>query len=151
MKVILLEDIKGVGKKGAVYNAAEGYARNFLLPRKLAVEANKSNMNELELKRKAEKGKAQKDLEAAERMAKLLNDITVAVYVKAGENGKLFGSVTNREIAQALYEQENLSVDKKKIVLTEAIKSTGRAYVDIKLHASVAVKLAVDVKNTDSQ
>jgi len=149
MKVILLEDIKGVGKKGAVYNAAEGYARNFLLPRKLAVEANKSNMNELELKQKAEKGKALKDLEIAQIMGKKLNDISVTVRVKAGENGRLFGSVTNREIAQALYEQENISVDKKKIVLNEAIKTTGEAIVDVKLHANVTAKLTVNVKNTD--
>ena len=149
MKVILLEDIKGVGKKGAVYNAAEGYARNFLLPRKLAVEANKSNMNELDLKQKAEKGKALKDLEIAQQMGKKVNDISITVRVKAGENGRLFGSVTNREIAQALYEQENISVDKKKIVLTEAIKTTGEAIVDVKLHANVTAKLTVNVKNTD--
>jgi len=149
MKVILLEDIKGVGKKGAVYNAAEGYARNFLLPRKLAVEANKSNMNELDLKQKAEKGKALKDLEIAQQMGKKVNDISITVRVKAGENGRLFGSVTNREIAQALYEQKNISVDKKKIVLTEAIKTTGEAIVDVKLHANVTAKLTVNVKNTD--
>jgi len=145
MKVILLEDIKGVGKKGSVYNAAEGYARNFLLPRKLAVEANKANMNELELKRRAERGKARKDLEDAERTGKLLGDIAVTVAVKAGEKGRLFGSVTNREIAQALYEQHGIAVDKKKIILNEAIKTTGVTFVDVKLHANVTAKLSVDV------
>jgi len=145
MKVILLEDIKNVGKKGSVYNAAEGYARNFLLPRKLAIEANKANMNELELKRKAETGKAQKELESAERSGKALNDVTVTVRVKAGENGKLFGSVTNREIAQALYEQHNITVDKKRITISEPIKSTGGTVVDVKLHSNITAKLSVDV------
>ena len=145
MKVILLEDIKGVGKKGTVYNAAEGYARNFLLPRKLAIEANKANMNELELKRRAETGKAQKELESAEKSGKALNDVSVTVKVKAGENGKLFGSVTNREIAQALYEQHGIGVDKKKIVINEPIKSTGEAVVDVKLHANITAKLSVNV------
>jgi len=147
MKVILQEDIKGVGKKGAVLNAAEGYARNYLLPRKLAVEANKANMNELELRRKAEKSKAERELEAAQKLGVKLNDLTVTVPVKAGENGRLFGSVTNREIAQALYEQHNITVDKKKIVLNEAIKTTGEAVVDVKLHASVTARLAVNVTN----
>jgi len=147
MKVILLEDIKGVGKKGTIYNAAEGYARNFLLPRKLAVEANKSNVNELELKKKAEKSKAQRDLEAAQKTASILNDIVVAVKVKAGENGRLFGSVTNREIAQVLYEQHNITLDKKKIILNETIKSTGEIYVDVKLHADVTAKLTVNVQS----
>ena len=150
MKVILLEDIKGVGTKGSVYNAAEGYARNYLLPRKLAIEANKNNMNELELKRKAESGRAQKELESAEKLGKALNDVSVTVYVKAGENGRLFGSVTNREIAQSLYEQENISLDKKKIVLTETIKTTGLYHVDVKLHANITAKLAIQVASADS-
>ena len=150
MKVILLADIKGVGKKGAVINAAEGYARNFLLPRKLGVEATKSNMNELELRQRAERGRVLKDLESAQEMAKLLNEITVTVAVKAGENGRLFGSVTNREIAQALYEQQNISLDKKKIILHDAIKTTGEAYADVKLHASVTCKLTVNVKQIGS-
>ena len=150
MKVILLEDIKGVGKKGTVYNAAEGYARNFLLPRKLAIEANKSNMNELELKRRAERGKAEKDLETAQKLGKQLNDVSVTVLVKAGENGKLFGSVTNREIAQALYEQHNISLDKKRIILNDHIKVTGETNVEVKLHANVAVKLAVNVKSPEA-
>ena len=149
MKVILLTDIKNVGKKGAVLNAAEGYARNYLLPRKLAIEANKANMNELELKRKAESGKALKELESAEKAGKTLNDISVVVRVKAGENGKLFGSVTNREIAQALYEQQGISVDKKKIVIAEPIKNTGEAVVDVKLHANITAKLTVNVVKAD--
>ena len=149
MKVILLQDIKGVGKKGDIYNAAEGYARNYLLPRKLAIEANKANMNELELRRKAESGKAQKELEGAEKLADLLNESTVLIKVKAGEKGKLFGSVTNREIAQALYEQTNISLDKKKIIITEPIKSTGNFNVDVKLHSNVTQKLTVIVTQAE--
>ena len=145
MKVILLEDIKGVGKKGTVYNAAEGYARNYLFPRKLAIEANKANMNELELKRKAESNRAQKERDAADKLGSLIREATVVVKVKAGEKGKLFGSVTNREIAQALYEQTDISIDKKKITLSEPIKTTGNFTVDVKLHSNVTEKLTIIV------
>ncbi|MDR3091536.1 MAG: 50S ribosomal protein L9 [Clostridiales bacterium] len=146
MKVILLEDIKGVGKKGDVYNAADGYARNFLFPGKKAVEATKSNLRELELKQKANAQKSLEELEEAQKTAKTFEDVTVAVTVKTGENGKIFGSVSNKEIAEALSVQFNLHVDKKKITLKEPIKTVGSFTVDVKLHPKVTARVKVEVK-----
>ena len=122
MKVILLEDVKSVGKKGQVVNASEGYAKNFLFPKKLAVEANNVNMNELNLKNKAEERRKAQELEDAKDLAEKLEKIVVKIPVKTGEGGKLFGSVTNKEIAQAIEKNEGLKVDKKKIVLNDQIK-----------------------------
>jgi large subunit ribosomal protein L9 len=142
----LLEDIKGVGKKGDVYNAADGYARNFLFPGKKAVEATKSNLRELELKQKANAQKSLEELEEAQKTAKTFEDVTVAVTVKTGENGKIFGSVSNKEIAEALSVQFNLHVDKKKITLKEPIKTVGSFTVDVKLHPKVTARVKVEVK-----
>ena len=105
MKLILLEDVKSVGKKGDIVNKNDGYALNYLIPKKLAVEATKANMNDLELKKKAEEKRKKEELEEAKKIAEQLNDKVVKVSVKAGENGKVFGSVTNKEIADALAKQ----------------------------------------------
>ncbi len=147
MKVILLEDIKGVGKKGQMINASDGHARNYLLPKKLAVEATKSNLNELEAKQKSQANKQQKELEQAQKLEKDLQEKVVSIPVKTGDNGKLFGSVTNKEIAAALEEQTGLVIDKKKIVLPEVIKAIGLQTVEVKLHPQVTAKLKVEIKD----
>ena len=145
MKMILLQDVKSVGKKGDLINASEGYAKNFLLPRKLAVEATKSNLNDYELKQKAEAKRKQEELEKAQATAKELEDKVVTIKVKTGGNGKLFGSVTNKEVAEEIVKQTKLDIDKKKIVLNDPIKAIGSFEVAVKLHKEVTAKLAVKV------
>ncbi len=144
MKVILLEDIKNVGKKGQLLDAADGYARNYLLPKKLAVLANNENLNILEQKKKSDENKSKRELEAAETLGNKLKETKLKVPVKAGENGKLFGSVTSKEIAAALAEA-GLPVDKKAIVLHDPIKSAGTHQVNIKLHPKVSVQVSLEV------
>ena len=146
MKMILLQDVKSVGKKGDLINASEGYAKNFLLPRKLAVEATKSNLNDYELKQKAEAKRKQEELEKAQATAKELEDKVVTIKVKTGGNGKLFGSVTNKEVAEEIVKQTKLDIDKKKIVIPDAIKSLGTYNVNIKLHKDVTATLTVKVE-----
>lgn len=145
MKLILLEDVKSVGKKGDIVNKNDGYALNYLIPKKLAVEATKANMNDLELKKKAEEKRKKEELEEAKKIAEQLNDKVVKVSVKAGENGKVFGSVTNKEIADALAKQTGMDIDKKKISFDTPIKMVGRRIVKIKLHPQVTVELAVEI------
>lgn len=145
MKLILLEDVKGVGKKGDIVNKNDGYALNFLIPKKLAVEATKGNINEIELKKKAEEKKKKEELEEAKRLAEELKEKIVKVTVKAGENGKVFGSVTNKEIAVALAAQTGMDIDKKKISFDEPIKMVGRRTVKVKLHPQVTVELTVEI------
>ena len=145
MKVILKADIKGVGKKDEVINASDGYARNFLFPKKLAVEANNENM--LKLKAKQNSVKFQKDQEKEEAMktADKLSKILLKIQVKAGENGKIFGGVSSKEIAQELEKQYKIVVDKKKIDLKETIKTLGMQTIEIKLFEGVIGKLKIDV------
>lgn len=144
MKVILLDNIKGVGKKDEVINASDGYARNFLLPKKLAVEANKDNL--VKLKAKQDSNQHKKDLEKAKaiEIADKLKNITLNIQVKAGDNGKIFGGVTSKEISENLKLQYNIDVDKKKIVLKETIKVLGTVNVDIKLYEGVLASLKVN-------
>lgn len=144
MKVILLDNIKGVGKKDEVINASDGYARNFLFPKKLAVEANKDNL--VKLKAKQDSNQHKKDLEKAKaiEIANKLKDITLKIQVKAGDNGKIFGGVTSKEISENLKSQYNIDIDKKKIVLKETIKVLGTANVDIKLYEGVLANLKVN-------
>ncbi len=145
MKLILLEDVKGVGKKGDIVNKNDGYAINFLIPKKLAVEATNANLNDLELKKKSEAKRKKEELEEAQRLGAELNDKVVKVKVKAGENGKVFGSVTNKEIASALLEQTGIDIDKKKISFDDPIKMVGRRIVKVKLHPQVTVELTVEI------
>ena len=145
MKLILLEDVKSVGKKGDIVNKNDGYALNYHIHKKLAVEATKANMNDLELKKKAEEKRKKEELEEAKKIAEQLNDKVVKVSVKAGENGKVFGSVTNKEIADALAKQTGMDIDKKKISFDAPIKMVGRRIVKIKLHPQVTVELAVEI------
>ena len=145
MKVILLEDIKGVGKKDEVINASDGYARNFLLPKKKAVEANTDNLTKLKAKQGAAAHRKEMELEEAKKAAERMKTITLQIKAKAGENGKIFGGVTPKEIAEELKKQCNIEVDKKKINLSETIKALGNYLVDIKLYEGVSAKLAISV------
>ena len=145
MKLILLEDVKGVGKKGDVVNKNDGYALNFLIPKKLAVEATKSNINDLELKKKADERIKKEEYEEAKELGEKLKDKIVKVSVKAGENGKVFGSVTNKEISAALLQQTGIDIDKKKITFNDPIKMVGRRTVKVKLHPKVTVELTVEI------
>ncbi len=145
MKVILLEDIKGVGKKDQIINASDGYAKNFLFPKNLAVEANKSNITHLDNKKKNEEAKKQTELENAQSLCKEIESKIITISVKIGDNGKLFGAVTSKEISSALKSQAMLDIDKKKIVLSEPIKTIGERFVEIKLHPKVTAKLKVNV------
>ena len=145
MKVILLDNIKGVGKKDEIINASDGYARNYLLPKKLAVEANNENLSKLNNKKEAASYKRDVEKQQAEELAKKLKGIMLKIKVKAGENGKIFGGVTSKEISDNLKNQYNFIVDKKKIDLKETIKTLGEFYVDINLFEGVIAKLKVEV------
>ena len=145
MKVILLENIKGVGKKDEVINAADGYARNYLLPKKLAVEANVENMSKLNNKKEAASYKKDVEKQQAEELAKKLKGILLKIRVKAGENGKIFGGVTAKEIADNLKEQYGFAIDKKKIELKDTIKTLGSFEVSVKLFDGVVAILKVEV------
>ena len=145
MKVILLEDVKSLGKKGEIVNVNDGYARNFVLPKKLGVEANSKNMNDLKLKKANEEKVAKEQLDAAKAFAKGMEEDEVVLSIKGGEGGKTFGSVSTKEIAAAYKEQCGKEIDKKEIVLPEAIKNFGVYEVSVKLHPSVTGKLKVKV------
>ncbi len=145
MKVILLQDIKGVGKKDQIINANDGYARNYLFPKKLAVEATTGNLGNLKAKQESNQYRKDMQKEEAIKLADKLKDITLTIKVKAGENGKIFGGVTAKEIAESLKTQYNIEVDKKKINLTETIKVIGTRTVDVKLYEGVIGKLKINV------
>lgn len=145
MKVILLQDVKALGKKGDMVEVSDGYARNFILPKKVGVEANEVNKNDLKLQKANQEKVAKEQYDAAVALAKELEEITVKVSVKAGEGGKVFGAVTAKEIAQALLAQHGKEVDKKKIQLADSIKNIGSFEVSVKLHTKVTAKLSVKV------
>ena len=145
MKVILLDDVKSLGKKGEIVNVSDGYAKNKLIPGKLAVEANGKNMNDLKLQKQHEEKVAQENLEAARSLAKELEGKVVKVSVKSGEGGKVFGSVSSKEVAKAASDQLGLELDKKKMQMDEAIKTLGYHDVTIKLHPKVSATLRVNV------
>lgn len=146
MKVILLEDVKSLGKKGEVVNVNDGYAKNFVLPKKLGVEATGKNMNDLKLQKANEEKVAKEHLEAAQAFAKEMENDHVIVSIKAGEGGRTFGSVSSKEIATAYKEQCGKEIDKKKIILPEPIKSFGVYEVAVKLHPKVTGTLKVKVQ-----
>ena len=145
MKVILKADIKGVGKKDEVINASDGYARNFLFPKNLAVEANNENMAKWKAKQNSAKFQREQDKEEALKVADKLSKISLKMKVKVGENGKIFGGVSAKEIAQELEREYKIKVDKKKVELKETIKALGIQIVEIKLFEGVVAKLKVDV------
>lgn len=145
MEVILLEDVKSLGKKGDIIKISDGYARNYVLPKKLGIEATSKNLNELKLKKANDEKVAKKKLEEAKEFAKVLEQSTVEVKIKSGEGGRTFGSVSSKEIAQEAKKQLNFDIDKKKIMLEEPIKTLGVHIVQIKLHKDVTAKLNVRV------
>lgn len=145
MKVILTQDIKGVGKKDEVINANDGYARNFLLPRKLAVEANAQNMSELQGRKDSANFKKDQEKQNALDIQEKLSKIRLRIKVKAGENGKIFGSITSKEIATELKNQQNIEIDKKKILLKDSIKEIGVFNIEIKLYEGIIGKLKIDI------
>ncbi len=145
MKVILLQDIKGVGKKDQIINANDGYARNYLFPKKLAVEANAGNLGNLKAKQESNQYRKDVEKEEATKLANKLKDITLVLKVKAGENGKIFGGVTSKEISENLKAQYKIEIDKKKIILSETIKVLGTTVVDIKLYEGIIGKLKVQI------
>ncbi|HJA30164.1 MAG TPA: 50S ribosomal protein L9 [Candidatus Eisenbergiella pullicola] len=146
MKVILLEDVKALGKKGQVVEVSDGYGKNFILKKKLGVEATNANMNDLKLQKAQEEKRAREQLEAAQNLAKELEEKSVVIPMKAGEGGRAFGSVSSKEIAAAYKEQCGMEIDKKKIQLPEAIKTFGTHEVSVKLHPQVMGKLYVKVR-----
>ncbi len=144
MKVVLTQDVKGLGKKGELISASDGYCRNYLLPRKLAVEANKQAMSELKNRESAEKHKIETETAAAKATAARLEGKTVKLSAKAGSNGKLFGSITSKDVAQVISEEFGLDIDKKKIVFEDA-KSFGVYPVEVKLYNGISASLFVSV------
>lgn len=145
MKVILLEDVKALGKKGEIVNVNDGYARNFIFPKKLGLEATAKNLNDLKLQQANQEKKAKELLEAAQAFAKDLENRTVSIKMKAGEGGKVFGSVSSKEIAGAFKEQCGLDIDKKKIQLNDPIRAFGTHEVPVRLHPQVTGTLKVKV------
>lgn len=145
MKVILLQDVRSLGKKGDIVEVNDGYARNFLLKTKKGVEANNKNMNDLKLHKANQDKIAQEQLEAARELGKKLEESKVTVSIKTGEGGRAFGSVSSKEIAAAAQEQLGLDIDKKKVQLKEQLKSLGTFHVPVKLHPKVTAELTVNV------
>lgn len=146
MKVILNQDVKGQGKKGDLIDVSDGYARNFLLPKNLAIPASKENINVLKGQQESREYRQQKELEEAQATAKKIDEIKVILKAKAGDNGKLFGSITSKDVSEALTEQHHIKIDKKKFVLPDGIKALGTTNVDIKIHSGVVAKLKVSVE-----
>ena len=145
MEVVLLEDVKALGKKGQIVKVNDGYARNFILPKKLGIEATSKNLNDLKLQKANADKIAAEQLQAAKDLAADLAEKSITLSIKAGEGGKAFGSVSSKEITKAIQDQLGLDIDKKKLVLPEPLKTFGTHEVPIKLHRDVTGKLAVKV------
>ncbi len=145
MKVILLQDVKSQGKKGDIINVSDGYARNFLFTKGLAVEATQKNLNDVKLKKANEEKVAAQELAAARETAGQLESMEITVHIKAGADGKTFGSVSSKEIAEAVKEQKGTELDKKKIVLKDPIKALGDYRIPVKLHPSVTGEFTLHV------
>ena len=145
MKVILLQDVKSLGKKGDIVNVSDGYAKNMILPKKLGVEATGKNLNDLKLQNQYAEKVAQEQLDAAKQMAEEIKDKIVEVKIKAGEGGRTFGSVSTKEISAAIKQQWQMDIDKKKMVLSDPIKSLGTFEVPVKLHPKVTGTVRVKV------
>lgn len=145
MKVILLQDVKSLGKKDDIVDVSDGYARNFLLSKKLGLEATSKNLNDLKLKKAHEDKVAAENLAQAQALAEAMKDESVTLTMKVGEGGKTFGSISSKEIAEACKKQLNRDIDKKKIVIKDQIKALGNYIVDIKVHTKVTAQLTVKV------
>lgn len=149
MKVIFLKDVKGKGKKGEVKNVADGYAQNFLIKQGLAVEANSTNVSTLEGQKKKQEKLAAEELADAKKLKETIEKITVELSAKAGEGGRLFGSITSKQIAEELQKKHNIKIDKRKIELEDAIRALGYTKVPVKLHTEVQATLNVHVKEVN--
>lgn len=145
MKVILLQDVKGLGKAGDLVNSKDGYARNFLFPKNLAIEANEENLKKWEERKKEEAKKIEQEIEAANELKTRLENTTVTLKVKTGSQGRLFGSITSLDVANALKEQYGIDIDKRKIELKENIKSLGEFEAEVKLYQDIIAKLKINV------
>lgn len=146
MKVILNQDVKSLGKKGDLVNVSDGYARNFLFPKNLAVEANATNINTMNQRNDAEEARKQKLLDEARELAKKIAELTVLIKIKVGNNGKLFGAITSKEISECLEAQHGIQIDKKKILLKDNIKTVGVFDINVKLHTKVTGKFTLKVE-----
>ncbi len=149
MKVIFLKDVKGKGKKGEVKNVADGYAQNFLIKQGLAVEANSTNVSTLEGQKKKQEKLAAEELTEAKKLKETIEKITVELSAKAGEGGRLFGSITSKQIAEELQKKHSIKIDKRKIELEDAIRALGYTKVPVKLHTEVQATLNVHVKEVN--
>ncbi|MFK9091738.1 50S ribosomal protein L9 [Bacillus salipaludis] len=145
MKVIFLKDVKGKGKKGEVKNVADGYAHNFLIKQGLAVEANNASISSLDAQKKKEEKQAAEELAEAKKLKEVLDKITVGLTAKAGEGGRLFGSITTKQVAEELQKKHGIKIDKRKMELTDAIRTLGHTKVPVKLHHEVTATLTVSV------
>lgn len=146
MKVILKADIKGVGRKDEIINASDGYARNYLFPKNLAVEANNANMAKLKSRNEAKAFKKETEKNAAQEIARKIESLKIVMKVKAGENGKIFGGITAKEIAEILKNKYSIEVDKKKILLNDTIKNIGAFTIDVKLYEGIVAKINLMVE-----
>lgn len=145
MQVILVEDVKALGKKGELVNVSDGYARNFILPKKLGLEATPKNLNDLKLQKAAEAKQQKEILEEAQAFSKKLEEVTVKLSIKSGKDGRTFGSVSSKEVCQALKDQYGYEIDKKKLVMNDQIKNAGTFHVQVKLHPKVTGEITVRV------
>lgn len=146
MKVVLLKDVPKQGKKGDVIEVSDGYARNFLIPRKLAMEATASILNDIKGKQEAKEFHKQKEKEEAQKIAKKINNISVTLKAKAGDNGKLFGSITSQAISDALKKEHNIKIDKRKINVGDGLKVTGESKVEVRVYPEIVAKLTVIIE-----
>lgn len=146
MKVIFLKDVKGKGKKGEIKNVADGYAHNFLIKQGLAVEANSANVSTMDAQKKKQEKEAAEELAEAKKLKETLDKITVELTAKAGEGGRLFGSITSKQIAEELQKKHGIKIDKRKMELDDAIRTLGHTKVPVKLHHDVTATLTVHVK-----
>jgi large subunit ribosomal protein L9 len=145
MDIVLLEDVKALGKKGQIVKVNDGYARNFILPKKLGIEATTKNLNDLKLQKANETKVLAEQLDAAKELAAKIGELSITLSIRAGEGGRAFGSVSGKEISQAIKSQLSMDIDKKKLVLPEPLKTFGSHEVPIKLHKEVTAKLIVKV------
>lgn len=149
MKVIFLKDVKGKGKKGEVKNVADGYAHNFLIKQGLAIEANQANMSSLSAQQKKEEKLAAEELAEAKKLKEVIEKVTVELTAKAGEGGRLFGSITTKQIAEELQKKHGIKVDKRKMELDDAVRTLGHTKVPVKLHHEVLAVLDVHIKEAN--
>jgi large subunit ribosomal protein L9 len=147
MKVILKQDVKGTGKKEQMVEVSDGYARNFLFPKGLAVEASAANINIMKTKKDAEAQKKDREIAQAKELAAKIKNITLTLRVKAGDNGKLFGSITSKDVAEGMKTQHKLEIDKKKLVMSDSIKSVGTYEAEVKLYPEISSKFTVKIES----